>query len=234
MKSRLTFLALSCIALTSCDAQNNPRQNASEKLAEAHKNAARSTGALKTHGNARTVPKGAIPEVKLNDGKLYFNGHQLTFGTNANDWKRIIGAGAKCSTANEKPRWCKWDSLGLEVSGSLDTPSRVTNFTVNINRAKDEDQFDGGAIGLEGKSVEPNWLAKGVFPGYLSFDGYGIDRSTKFWELRESIPSRHKLTCGLTDCANPRGGYAPHLHIQIRLNGLSENDELQMLSLRSE
>ncbi len=234
MKSRLILLALSCLALASCDAQNNLQQNAGGKLAEALKSAAKSTGALQKYGEARIVPKGAVPEVKLNDGKLYFNNHQLNFGANIDDWKRIIGAGAKCSTATEKPRWCKWDSLGLEVSGSLSTPSRVTNFTVNINRAKDEGEFENRPIGLDGEPVEPDWLAKGTFPGYLSFDGYGIDRFTKFWELRESIPSRHNLTCGLTDCANPRGGYEPHLHIQIRLNGLSENDELQMLSLSSE
>jgi len=232
--AKIVFLSIFSLSAAQCFSQVQVDKSLGDRIGKAVEKAARFTGAIKTYGQPRIIEKGAQPEISIKAGSVYFNGHRLSFGALRQSWTSVIGEGAVCSEKTGVLVWCKWDKLGLEIKGSLESPDKITNFTINLNRDKEEGLYDYRPLGADGKPIEAKWLATGVYSGYLSFSGYGVDHLTKFWELRESIPAEYHLECGLMDCANPRGFHPPELKIYVRLNGRSENDELMLLTFSSE
>ncbi|MYM66908.1 hypothetical protein GTP45_08710 [Pseudoduganella sp. FT55W] len=220
IKKIVTLLLLSGTVV--CHAQNGSAPSLGERLNSVFEQVAKKAGLVKDYGTPRKVNRGARPEIILKDNTITWNGKPLALGQSIEEWRKVIGKGAVCSARNERPGWCKWDALGIEIAGSIGKPNQVGTFNVNFNRAADEGLYDLRARDAAGKPIDPVWLSKGVFPGYLEFDGFGIDKLTKFWEVRASVDRQHDLRCGLRDCSHPLGAFGESAAIYMIL---MSNDE---------
>jgi hypothetical protein len=205
-----------------------------DRFSTGFEEAAKQVGASKDYGSPRKIAKGAQPEILLKDGKIWFNGRELVLGRHIDEWQKIIGKGSLCSPKNERPSWCKWDALGIEISARLNKPTKVTTLNVRFSRDADEGSYDLRARDSTGKPVDPIWLSNGVFPGYLEFDGFGIDKQSKFWEVRMSVDRRHGLRCGLRNCHQPLGAFGPDANVYMVLNSDDEYGELRELSVNAD
>lgn len=224
----LLFVAVECHGQASGDSPSM-----GERFNSAFEKAAKKAGAVKDYGPVRKVEKGAQPEVILKGSTVSFNGKQLVLGQRIEQWQRIIGKGAVCARKNERPLWCKWDGLGIEITGSLDRPAQVAELNVRFNRDADEGIYDLRARDAQGDPIDPVWLSKGVFPGYLEFDGFGIDKHTRFWEIKASVDRQRNLRCGLKNCHQPHGTLGAIANVYMVLNRDDENGELRELTITS-
>ncbi|TWI69202.1 hypothetical protein IP91_00268 [Pseudoduganella lurida] len=228
MKKLLILL----LALVGCvHAQDTAQPSRSEQLRAVFDKAAKRSGIVKDAAPVRTVRKGAKPEILLSPGKVVFNGTELRFGARVADWKAVIGGEALCSKANEKPVWCKWDGNGIEIGGTLEKPDTVEELRVYLNRDANELEMKDIPTASGRKRVEPVWLAKGVFRGYLAIDQFGVDARTTFREIQNGVSADYRLRCGLAQCTHPHGNLGPELNIQMVLMGTPDDGVLKELSL---
>lgn len=72
-------------------------------------------------------------------------------------------------------------------------------------------------------------VAKGAKPTLVL--RVGIDRYTKFWEIRASVERKHDLRCGLRDCSQPLGLLKAGVGIYLLLNRNDEYGELRTFSI---
>jgi hypothetical protein len=231
MIKKTIFLALFSLMLP-CHAQKaDSGPSVGERLHSAFEKAAKAVGATKEYGTPRKVARGAQPEIVLKDGTIRFNGRPLVFGRPLAEWREIIGKGDVCSPKSELPAWCKWDALGIEIVGSINRPLEVMVLNVRFNRDPEEGLYDLRAHDASGKPIDPVWLSKGIYPGFLEFDGFGIDRRTQFWEIRMSVDRQHGLRCGLRDCHMPFGLFAPSTNIHMVLTTNDEYGSLRELAI---
>jgi hypothetical protein len=230
---RKKLLALSLLFFVqACSGQSDSApQTLGDRIGSALEKAAKATGAIKDYGPARIVPKGASPSVVLKEGKILFNGKPLAIGGNLEEWKKVIGKGAVCSTGSETPKWCKWDVLGLSIGTQLGNVNKVKYLAISFNVAPADDFAEFQEIASDGRRIKPKWLVTGVFPGYLELDGFGIDKSTKFWEIRKSADRKHDLRCGLRDCRQPHGGFNEISSLYLVLNRNDEYGELKSFTV---
>ncbi len=209
-------------------AQTSP--SLGEKLGNAIEKAAKATGAIKDDGPPRKIARQGGPMLVLKDGKIYFNEKNLALGESMQSWKKIIGAGSVCGE-KQWPQWCKWDALGIVIGTSMKKNDRVEYLTVYLNNKPSENELNFPELAKHGKPVAHPWVVARTFPGYFEFDGYGIDRKTKFWEIRSSVNRVRQLRCGLRDCSNPIGALNETVGIYMKLAGRSEYDALQEINL---
>jgi hypothetical protein len=227
MNKRILFLCL--LGLHSAShAQSS--QSLGDRLGQAFEKAAKATGAVKDYGPVRKVPKGAKPTLVLKDGSIFFNERPLILGGSFESWKKVIGNGSVCGSESEWPKWCKWDALGIEIGSGTQKNDAVKFLNVHINpEVKDEVDFPD--VDKNGRPIERPWIVNGVFPGYFEFDNFGIDRQTKFWEIRASVDRKHDLRCGLRDCSQPLGLLKTGVGMYLLLNRNDEYGELITFSI---
>ncbi|ELX09930.1 hypothetical protein Jab_2c20140 [Janthinobacterium sp. HH01] len=206
---------------------------ATPSIADLFEKAAKKASALKDYGSARKVEKGAQPELVVKGSTITFNGKQLVLGQRIEQWQKIIGKGAVCARRNERPLWCKWDGLGIEIAGSFDHPAQVAQINVRFNRDADEGLYDLRARDAQGNPIDPIWLSKGVFPGYLEFDGFGIDKHTRFWEIQANVDRQRNLRCGLLNCHQPHGTLGDTANVYMVLNSGDKYGELREFTITS-
>lgn len=205
-----------------------------ERLNSAFEKVAKAVGAAKEYGTPRKVARGAQPEIVLKDGTILFNGRPLVLEQPLAEWQKIIGKGGVCSPKREPIAWCKWDARGIEIVGSINRPLEVKQLKVRFNRDPEEGLYDLRARDANGKPIDPVWQSKGIYPGFLEFDGFGIDRRTEFWEIRTSVDRQHGLRCGLRDCHQPLGAFGPNANIYMRLTTNDEYGALRELAITSD
>jgi hypothetical protein len=225
---KISVLLCTLILYTGCQAQTSP--SIGEKLGNAFEKAAKATGAIKDYGSPRKIAKGGRPTLVLKDGKIYFNDKIVTLGESMQSWKKTIGEGSVCGEKTW-PQWCKWDALGITIGTSMKKNDRVEYLTVYFNDDPSENDVNFPELDKNGKPIQSPWIVKGLFPGYFEFDSYGIDRKTKFWEIRSSVNRTHELRCGLRDCSNPIGALSEKVGIYMRLTSNNEYGELREISL---
>lgn len=205
-------------------AQVSTETSASEKLNSLFERAMRAAGRI-TEPSGRKVVRGAKPEIMLSKGRLYFNAKELYFKKSIADWRSIIGAGAHCSPPAERPGWCKWDELGLEILGTVENPHAVEQFTLYLSR----DPSEGPTVETGGAP----WLARGVFRGYLQIENIGIDSKTEFSDIRVATAA-YNVQCGALSCRHPRGAYGNDLSIYLLLAGDDDRSVIREVTLSSE
>lgn len=228
------LLPVLLVAAAGCNGQTrNATPSIVDRFNSALENAAKKSGAVKDYGPVRKIKKGAQPQIILRDGVVSYDGKPLVLRRRIEEWRKIIGHGAVCSPANERPSWCKWDDLGIEITGSLGQPAQVVEMNLRLSRDTDEHTYDLRPHDAQGKPVVPIWLSKGVFPGYFEFDGFGIDKHTRFWEIRGSVSRRHNLRCGLRDCHQPHGAFGPEANVYMVLNRDDEYGEVREFTITS-
>jgi hypothetical protein len=188
-------------------------------------------GAIKNVGKPRVVPKGAKPEVIVNyDGLITFNGQPLRLGDHIDTWRAVLPKDAVCHDSvvwqgKPKSTGCFWDDLGMFISTTYANPGAVVQLKIVFNFELLESSLQLPPLDGESKSM-PNH----AFRGYFEIDGCGVDKDTKFWEMRSGVDGRRSLRCGLTDCSHPHGGGGNHT-ISIRVDGKSEYDRLRTITL---
>jgi len=225
---KLFILVLALLLYSGCHAQESP--SLGERLGQAFEKAAKASGAVKDYGTPRQVPKGGKPVLIVKDGHISFNGKSLVLGGPVADWKRTIGAGSVCG-GDTLVTVCKWDGIGIEIGSGIKKPNRVEFINIFFNEAPQKSQIKLPEVDIHGKPVPPPWEVTGFFAGYFELEGYGIDRRTKFWEIRASVPRKHDLRCGLRDCSHPLGMLKNDVGIGMVLNRNDEYGELWQLSL---
>ncbi|WP_145646969.1 DUF7738 domain-containing protein [Pseudoduganella lurida] len=130
----------------------------------------------------RVVKRGAKPELLLQDGKLTFDGQWLEFGVGLEQWRKIIGVGSHCSFGGVDQDWCKWDTLGIEISGELESPRKAKRLKIRFSHDKEEDFLVGVSTPSGNKFKKADWHARGSFRGYFEIDGFGVDATVTFRE----------------------------------------------------
>jgi len=162
-RKRVGLLALLALVLPLVSsAQDTP--SLGQRLGQAIEKAAKTTGALKDYGSPRQVHRGGKPELILKGEHISFNGKPLVWGKSMEEWRSVIGKGVVCSARNERPGWCKWDALGIEIAGSIGKPDQVSTLNVHFNRAADEGRYDL-------RTQDPEWLSKACFLAISSSTG---------------------------------------------------------------
>lgn len=145
-------------------------------------------------------------------------------------WKKTIGAGSVCG-GDSLVAVCKWDVLGIEIGSGIKRLNRVEFINIYFNEDPRRAAINVADVDVHGKPVPAPWEVKGRFPGYFELEGYGIDRHTKFWEIRASVHRKHGLRCGLRDCTHPLGALKDNIGIGMALTKDDEYGELWELSL---
>lgn len=211
-----------------CHAQEAPTLG--QRLGQAFEKAAKATGATKDYGTPRQVPKGGKPSLIIKGGSIYFNDKLLVLGDSMDAWKKTIGAGSVCG-GDSLVAVCKWDVLGIEIGSGIKRLNRVEFINIYFNEDPRRAAINVADVDVHGKPVPAPWEVKGRFPGYFELEGYGIDRHTKFWEIRASVHRKHGLRCGLRDCTHPLGALKDNIGIGMALTKDDEYGELWELSL---
>lgn len=228
----LIAMLCSMILISDCYGQSDGAPpSMADRFNSALEKAAKATGAIKNYGKPRLVEKGAQPALVLTGSSILFNNKPLVLGGRIDEWRSVIGKGSTCSPKSEHPMWCKWDALGMEITATFERPQFVSQFKIHLSREVNEDLYDILPRDAKGQSVDPVWLSKGVFPGHLEIDGFGIDKQTKFWELRSSVDRHRDLRCGLRDCSHPRGLFGQDAAIYLRLSRDDEYGVLRELAI---
>jgi hypothetical protein len=123
----------------------------------------------------------------------------------------------------------RWKAPGSVYTGARKTDS-VKFLNIYFNpEVKDADEFPD--VDKSGNPVVRPWIVNGIFPGYFEFDNFGMDRHTKFWEIRASVERKHDLRCGLSDCSQPLGLLKTGVGIYLLLNRNDEYGELRTFSI---
>ncbi|NGZ84941.1 DUF7738 domain-containing protein [Duganella aceris] len=220
---------LLAVAIPACYGQTSAASpSMGDRFNSAFEKAAKATGVIKGYGRPSKVDKGAQPAISI-----YFNNHQLMLGRQMDEWKKAIGSGGVCSPKSERPMWCKWDTLGIEITATFERPQLVSQMKLHFSRDPEESLYDTRPRDAKGKPIDPVWLSKGVFPGYLELDGFGIDKHAKFWEVRAGADRQRDLQCGLQSCAHPRGLFGPDAAIYLMLSREDEYGELREFGITS-
>ena len=175
------------------------------------------------HGETRHVKKGANPEIVIKKSTIYFNGKAMNLGEPLAHWKKILGGKPFCSA--NKMTLCTWKEFGLQAGSAAGTPNIVSFMNLYLNVP--EYAFENNSTLQEAD----DWRVKQPFTGYLELDGYGIDKATKFWELRVNADKERNLRCGLRECGFPHGGFGEDASLQLELSGASENNVINQLSV---
>lgn len=186
--------------------------------------------AVKSLDKPRKVKRGAIPELILKNGRIFFDKKELKFGDGLSSWKKNIPGTPRCSGSGMT--FCIWDDFGLEVGTGNANPKKVKFFNINLNIKDDHEDFmeivyPNGRPGEKSLDLTPHR----AFPGYLELNGFGIDTETKFWEIRGGSIENGKLHCGLLDCSNPSGHFGGRIKIYFTLDGGSENGTVKDIGL---
>ncbi|WP_268800346.1 DUF7738 domain-containing protein [Pseudomonas huanghezhanensis] len=149
----------------------------------------------------RRIPKGAKPEIIVNDGKITFNGKILKIGDDIESWKKVIGGNPRAMLDR---RIYVWDDLGFKV-GIGWTNTKVTFINI-IFRCKER-----GAVkvcpenGGPGNTYEP----QNFFTGYVEYEGGPIDSRSTVLEANRLIRGRVQYGggCGTGLCSSVWGKY---------------------------
>ncbi|WP_268800873.1 DUF7738 domain-containing protein [Pseudomonas huanghezhanensis] len=149
----------------------------------------------------RRIPKGAKPEIIVNDGKITFNGKILKIGDDIESWKKVIGGNPRAMLDR---RIYVWDDLGFKV-GIGWTNTKVI-FIKIIFRCKER-----GAVkvcpenGGLGNTNEP----QNFFTGYVEYEGGPIDSQSTVLEANRLIRGRAQYGggCGTGLCSSVWGKY---------------------------
>jgi hypothetical protein len=187
--------------------------------------------AIKNAGQPRQVKRIRGPDLFLKKGEIYFNGKLLKSGDSIEVWKKIIGGKPRCIV--ESMVYCVWDELGIDVGTSNAKDKKVKFFNLQMNFSGDVDYSKLVTEMPDGTPAapHPDYAPHQVFPGYLEMNGYGIDKSTQFWEIRNGARENIDLHCGLLDCGHPHGAFGARASIGFTLNGSDDHGTVRELGI---
>ncbi len=200
----VTFIAMQ-LAATAL-AQDKP-ETVLDRWNGALSAAAKAVGVTKDLGEVRKVPRGASPEILLQDDALLIDGKALKLGQRLEDWDKVLPGKRRCE-GGKVIRACVWDAVGFRVTTQFANPKRISSVKVFLTLPDPE----GYTVMLPAKP----------FGGYVELDGFGIDAQTKFWEVRQSARQDRNIRCGLRECVSPHGALGQNTSIYF---GLSEHNE---------
>lgn len=224
--SKSKLLLLSCVLMSACHAQSES-PTMGERMGAALEKAAKATGAIKDHGEVRKVKPGAAPKIVLKDGKIFYNDQPLVLGQDFARWRKVIGEkSAVCGGQGGKTSWCKWDEAGIEIGNGADGSGKVRHLSLLF-----QPQLKERAEYAPPDQPAPQWMTAGVFPGYLELDGFGIDKETRFWEIKQSVSRQRELRCGLKDCSHPMGSFSEQANLYLTLAGRDERSALKKFNI---
>ncbi len=153
----------------------------------------------------RRIPKGAKPEIIVNDGEITFNGEVLRFGDDINVWKKTIGG-----IPREMPshRLYIWDEVGIKVGVGWGGSTKVVFINVIFHCKERGSSPVCPENGGPGNENEP----KNFFVGYLEYEGGPIDSMSTVLEANRLIEGGANFGrgCGLGLCSVSHG---PHRNI---------------------
>lgn len=187
-----------------------------DRINSAMTKAAIATGAVKEFGEPRRVSKGAKPEIVLQDDQLLFNGKRLQLGQRLAEWDKVLPGKRRCDDG-ERIHGCVWDSAGILVVMQNANPEKIASAKIYL-RLPNED---------EREPLQPYR----PFSGYLELDGYGMDTSTQFWEVRRSTRQDRNIRCGLRECVAPHGALGKDTSIYFSLSKPNEYGTLTAIEL---
>ncbi|WP_268800347.1 DUF7738 domain-containing protein [Pseudomonas huanghezhanensis] len=148
----------------------------------------------------RRIPKGAKPEIIVNDGEITFNGEVLRFGDDINVWKKIIGG-----IPREMPsqRLYIWDEMGIKVGIGWGGSTKVVFINVIFHCKERGSSPVCPESGGPGNENEP----KNFFAGYLEYEGGPIDSISTVLEANRLIKGAANFGrgCGLGLCSVSHG-----------------------------
>jgi hypothetical protein len=194
----------------------------------------------KEYGKARIVPKGAKPEIILQDDTILFNGKPLVLGAPLQDWKDIFSAPHRCTKPGKiSPIACTWDELGIQILTSSSNKDIVSQLTIYLN-PRPTDPFDPNSRSSSKRHLFPDDKSERLevdsrqpFTGYLELDNFGIDAKTQFWEIRTNVKLKRNLRCSSRECF-PHGYFSEYANIYMALDQNSEKGRLFEFTIASD
>ena len=212
-------------------AQNQENNGFFEKLDALKNRAISETQGVKNQIAPRVVAKEKKPEVIIKNESIYFNGVKLALGDSLQTWKDALSGKPRCNKGRIVV--CVWEEYGLQLGTDDSLNPRARFLNIYVSFVDDEGNDLGRSFYPDGKSnlAINDWQVHEVFPGYLELDGYGIDSSSMFWEIKSEVNKKRNLSCGIRDCATPVGAFGDDGELQFRLNGNHERSTVRKFSI---
>lgn len=187
--------------------------------------------AAKDYGQARIVPRGASPEIVIQRDQISVNGKGLKLGESLDKWIKALPTEPVCDRGGPRVL-CNWHTLGIQVLTDRQRNEVVVEVGIYVALESNE-MWKYFTRTPDGRPIEPptDWKPKNAFKGYLELDGFGIDATTKFWEIRKSADPKRHLRCGLSECSHPHGSFGGDASINMRLTSPDEYGTLLELSV---
>jgi hypothetical protein len=181
-----------------------------------------------SYDKPRIVPRGAKPEIIVKGDQLFIEGKHVAIGQPLEIWKQAIRGAPRCDdTLNLS---CDWDDLGLTL---LTEGGVVKQIEVYFNL---EPWGNFAERAPDGTPIPPTRdpRPKHPFPGYFEWDGYAIDKNTRFWEIRASVDPYRNVRCDLltNNCGNTTARFNTNAKIYLELYQVThENGKLASFSI---
>ena len=102
--------------------------------------------------------------------------------------------------------------------GQLDTTGQVVNVSQRRELTKEMHRTTGG-------------YELAFSPLLLALVGFGIDKETRFWEIKQSVSRERELRCGLKDCSHPMGSFSEQANLYLTLAGRDERSALKKFNI---
>ena len=160
------------------------------------------------------------PTISIEGSAFVINGKKVWLGESLAMWQKTLPGKARCISSKSDITLCVWDEIGVDIGTDEADKTRVV--FINVELVPDKN-----TLGNETSQFSP----LKSFPGLLSLDGIPILPTTRFRDLRNTVPARWGLSCGGHDCSNPTGNFQDVGSIRMDISARTDQGTIERFSV---